>query len=289
MGSSIIGQFWGTSDANAVPSPFCECEVCREAREKGGKYMRTRSSFRLSEDVMIDLGIDAIPQSMKYGNLIKLKHILYTHTHEDHLNPHIIMMLNWNKQNLDFPINYYFTEDAYNIVSEWKKTEWIIKGKVGEIEKEGMVKFHKLEYGKKYKISDFEVVPFKGKHIGNMKETSAMYLVTLPNGKTLFYGLDSGRYFDETIDALKNYKIDIFISEATFGVDKKCEFGMHQNMHEVCDLMQTLYKQGTVTDDTKLYLTHISHRSSFDDMQKAIFDLKFPIETALAYDGLKIL
>ena len=49
----LIGQFWGTSDATAIPSPYCNCEVCKEAREKGGKYVRTRSCFRLSDEVMI--------------------------------------------------------------------------------------------------------------------------------------------------------------------------------------------------------------------------------------------
>lgn len=285
----LIGQFWGTSDAMAIPAAYCDCEVCNEARLKGGKYKRTRTCFRLSDKVMIDLGADATTQSAIYGALNQVTHLLFTHTHEDHLNPHMIMQASWNKEKCHLPINYYFTEDAYKIVERWRENEWILKGKVKQFEEEGLVVFHRLEYGKKYKIDEFEVIPLKGNHKGNMKETSAMYLIILPDGRKLFYGLDSGEYFKETIDALKKVKIDIYVSEATFGVSKECIDGMHMNMTQVRALMDVLIEQGTVSDKTKLYLTHISHRGGFDEMEKAIDDLKFPIKTYITYDGMKIL
>lgn len=285
----LIGQFWGTSDAMAIPAPYCNCDVCKEAREKGGKYVRTRSCFRLSDEVMVDLGADAVIQAMKYGPINDVQHFLFTHTHEDHLNPHMIMISSWDIKNCKLPLNYYLTEDAYKIVDCWKNNKWILKGKVSEFEREGLVKFHRLEYGKRYKIADFEVIPFKGRHCGNMGEASAMYLFFLPSGRTLFYGLDSGRYFPETIEMLKEYKIDIFISESTFGVDKKCADGMHMNMLDVRQLIGTLFEQGTVTDKTLLYLTHISHRGGFDEMEKAAIELKFPMPITIAYDGMKVL
>ncbi len=284
----LIGQFWGTSDANAIPATYCDCEVCKEAREKGGKYVRTRSCFRLSDKVMIDLGADAVTQAMKYGPICNVQHYLFTHTHEDHLNPHAIIQASWNREKCNMPFNYYFTDEAYKIVDCWRNNEWVLKGRVRKFEEQGIVRFHKLEYGKRAKIDEFEVIAFRGNHVGNMKENSAMYLFFLPDGRTLFYGLDSGRYYTETIEALKQYKIDIFISESTFGVDKECADGMHMNMQDVRQIIGTLYDQGTVTDKTRLYLTHVSHRGGFDEMEKAIKELDFPIPTTLAYDGLKI-
>ena len=285
----LIGQFWGTSDAMAIPAPYCSCEVCKEAREKGGKYVRTRSCFRLSDEVMIDLGADAVVQAMKYGPINDVQHFLFTHTHEDHLNPHMIMIASWDLKNCRPPLNYYFTEDAFNIVDCWRNNKWILKGRVREFEEKGIAKFHRLEYGKRYKIADFEVIPFKGRHRGNMGETSAMYLFFLPDGRTLFYGLDSGKYFPETIDALKDYKIDIFISESTFGVDRMSADGVHMNLNEVRGVIGRLYEQGTVDEKTQLYITHISHRGGFDEMEKAAVDLKFPMPITIAHDGMKVL
>ncbi len=285
----LIGQFWGTSDAMAIPAPYCDCDVCKEAREKGGKYVRTRTCFRLSDKVMVDLGADAITQSMKYGPIFDAQHFLFTHTHEDHLNPHMMMVAYWDLSRCKLPLNYYFTDDAYKIVDCWKNNEWVLKGKVREFEEQGIVKFHRLEYGKKYKIDNFEVVAFRGNHVGNMKENSAMYLFFLPDGRTLFYGLDSGEYFPETINALKDYKIDIFISESTFGVDKVCADGVHMNLTQVRGVIGKLYEQETVDDKTELYITHISHRGGFDEMERAAADLKFPMPITIAHDGMKIL
>ena len=35
--------FMGTAAAEAIPALFCRCEVCRRARETGGREIRTRS------------------------------------------------------------------------------------------------------------------------------------------------------------------------------------------------------------------------------------------------------
>ena len=42
-------RFWGTSAGGAIPSPFCRCEVCENARKVGGKEIRLRSAFRIDK------------------------------------------------------------------------------------------------------------------------------------------------------------------------------------------------------------------------------------------------
>ena len=61
----LIGQFWGTSAAEGCPAPFCRCDTCNYARIHGGKNIRLRSCFRLSDEIMLDLGADAVVQSMR--------------------------------------------------------------------------------------------------------------------------------------------------------------------------------------------------------------------------------
>jgi len=75
----------GTSAGEGVPAPFRECDICRNAREKGGPEKRLRSSLRFSERTAIDLGADAVAAAAYPGeSLHPLEHVLYTHTHEDH-------------------------------------------------------------------------------------------------------------------------------------------------------------------------------------------------------------
>ena len=285
----LIGQFWGTSAAEGIPSPYCRCEVCQKARREKGKYQRKRSCFRLSDSIMIDLGADAVTQSMEYGDIVDVDHILMTHTHDDHLNPHMIMEVFWGQQYRKLPIHYYFTEEAFGIVEKWRSNDWILKGMVPTWEKQNLVQFHRLSYGQRYEIGGMYVTPFRGNHRGNMKETSAMYLVELPDGRNLFYGMDSGPYLAETIEALKEVYIHIYISEATGGIQEMGPGSTHMNLQNVYDLACTLYQQGTIDENSRLFLSHINHGTGHDQMVERVETLQFPVPTMVAWDGLRIL
>ena len=282
----LLGEFYGTGAAEAIPAPFCRCKVCEEARKLGGKYQRMRSCFRLSEKIMLDLGADAVAQSMKYGDLTEVEHVLISHTHDDHLNSHMLMEAMWSKE-VRNTLHYYFTEDSFEIVNKWRENSWILKGKVASWEEEGIVAFHQLKFGETYQIDDVKVTPFRGKHRGNVENYSAMYFIEFPNKTTLFYGLDSGVYLPEMVEALSKVKIDIFISEATVGVRDK-DHENHMNLQQVRDLADKLFRQGTLHDGSCIYLTHINHGSSHREMEERAKKLQFPIKTVVAWDGLKI-
>lgn len=283
----LTGKFWGTGAAEGVPAPFCRCDVCEQARKLGGESRRLRSCFRLSDKIMLDLGADAVVQSIQYGAITDIEHVLVTHTHDDHLNPHMLMEAMWSKAYRK-TLHYYFTEDSFEIVRHWRENPWILKGKVPEWEKEGIIAFHQLRFGETYQIDGIRVTPFRGNHKGNVEPCSAMYLVKLPDGRSLFYGLDSGEYFPETIEGLSHEKIDLFISECAVGV-RDLHHPNHMNLGDVRKLIDTLYRQGTLHDNSTVYLTHINHGSSHAQMVKRTEELQFPVKTVVAYDGLKIL
>lgn len=285
----LIGQFWGTSAAEGTPAPFCRCPVCEEARLKKGKYRRRRSCFRLSSSVMLDLGADAVSQSMEYGDIVDVNHVLVTHTHDDHLNQHMLMEAFWGKKYRSGPLHIYLTDQAYEMAENWRKNSWILKGMVPGWEETGVIEFHKLAYGERVVIDGMGVTPFRGNHRGNAKENTALYLIELPDGRNLFYGLDSGPYFAETIDALKGHTIDIFISEATGGMRPTAPESTHMNLKNVRDLVDILLAQGTLKNDSELYLTHINHGTGHDEMLAGVEQFAFPIKTTVAWDGLQIL
>lgn len=80
-------RYIGTGAAEGFPGMFCQCDACVRARKTGGKNIKTRSCAILNDQVLIDLSPDIYTQSLKLGiELWKIKHLIVTHTHQDHLD-----------------------------------------------------------------------------------------------------------------------------------------------------------------------------------------------------------
>lgn len=284
---ALIGQFWGTSDAAGIPAPYCACPVCEEARREGGRNVRLRSCFRLSDEVMLDLGADSSVQAMRYGCIKDLDHLLITHTHEDHLNAHMLMQLVWDCGSRGKTLHYYLTGKAMEIIENWRNTPWILKGALRSFEDRGLVQFHALDYGQRIRVGEFYATPFRGNHPGNMGEDSAMYLMELPDGRKLFYGLDSGVFYPETVAALAEHRLDIFITEACLGTSS-IKHPHHMSLQDAYELVCKLKEQGTLDENSTVYLTHINHGTSHKQMLAALEEMHFPVPTVIAYDGLKV-
>ena len=76
----------GSAAAEGLPALFCDCRVCREALAKGA--FRARSSYNFGGDVQIDLGPDGLQAWQKHHDVLRrMRHVLVTHAHEDHLQP----------------------------------------------------------------------------------------------------------------------------------------------------------------------------------------------------------
>ena len=52
-------KYLGTAAAEGVPAIFCSCEVCKKARELGGRNIRTRSQAIIDDRLLIDFPPDS--------------------------------------------------------------------------------------------------------------------------------------------------------------------------------------------------------------------------------------
>lgn len=78
-------EFLGTGGAMATPRPLCQCEVCKEAREKGVPYSRSGPSlFVHGPNVLIDTPEDSYMQ-LNRSQVNKIDGVLYSHWHPDHV------------------------------------------------------------------------------------------------------------------------------------------------------------------------------------------------------------
>lgn len=284
-------RFWGTSAGEATPTPFCECPICQNAREVGRKELRLRSSFRIDEKTMIDVGADFAAAAQKMGeSLYDIEHILYTHTHEDHFNYMVFWTRFVARKRLDRPVNVYFTEDAYSVIDEFVMTSKVTEGREHYMIPEN-VKLVKLNFGEEYSIGELKVTPLRGNHGTAFEKNSANYLIKLPDGRTMYYALDSGYYLEETFEKLRSEKIDILINECTmpFLTDDGKNSNGHMNLYTALRTFERLYDQKTISNDTKIYLTHIAPiGSTHAELCDHISKLSLPYSVEVAYDGLSI-
>ena len=80
--------FLGTAAAEGIPARFCECRVCTHARKELNKDLRRRASYAIDDDILVDFGPDSFWQEVVFGiDYLKLRHIIITHPHGDHLCP----------------------------------------------------------------------------------------------------------------------------------------------------------------------------------------------------------
>ena len=283
MGDIKRMRFWGTSAGEGSPSPFCRCRVCEYARKNGGKDIRTRTAFRIDEDVMIDVGADYLTQSIKYNeDLFDVKHVLYSHTHNDHFNNTILRMRYVAlDRKPEGKINLYFSPEGVDgAKSFYTGNEAFLT--------DDFVEFHKLDFYKTYTVGKYKVTPLKGHHHTDFEENAANYIIEFPSGKIMYYALDSGEYFEETFEYLKNVKIDLLIGECTFPIeDNSCKVHMNLVDEEVC--LNRLFEQGSINKDTVIYLTHICPmEKTHKEIEKYWNELDTPYKVNIAYDGLSI-
>lgn len=284
-------RFWGTSAGEGIPTAFCECPICENARKVGGREVRMRSSFRIDEQTIIDVGADFNTEAVKIGeSLYGIENILYTHTHEDHFNYMALWTRSVAHKKLPKPVNIYFVEDAYDILNEFILTSRVTKGRESYTRPED-VNFVRLEFYKEYQIGNLRVTPLRGDHATAFDKNSANFLITLPNGQTMYYGLDSGYYRDDTFAYLAGKHLDLLISECTMPIltDDGKNSHTHMNLHTALRVFDRLYDMKVIDGKTEVWLTHIAPiGSTYAELCDYVSKLDKPYKVNVAYDGLSL-
>ncbi|WP_371018387.1 MBL fold metallo-hydrolase [Pseudalkalibacillus sp. JSM 102089] len=78
-------EFLGTGGAMAIPRPLCQCDICKEGREKGLPYSRSGPSvFIHGPNVLIDTPEDSYMQ-LNRSRISNIDGVFYSHWHPDHV------------------------------------------------------------------------------------------------------------------------------------------------------------------------------------------------------------
>ena len=279
----------GSAAAEGIPAIFCSCDTCRQARINGGKDMRMRTAYQLGETVRIDFGPDNVVQDMRFNiDGSKLRHLLVTHSHEDHF----------------VPDSLFFRRKGYSKVPEGSLLR--IYGNAGVARKlemafwdaGGMAGFRGdfspwqlectiIEPFKPFELKDagMTVHPLKANHFRrSVHESPTIFLVSWEDRNVLFAN-DSGYYCEEDWDYLKSLPglhLDAVFADCTHGILDNRENHMGGNMLvEVKDRMES---EGLLSKNARFIVNHFSHNGlALHSNLEGFFN---PKGIEVAYDGM---
>jgi phosphoribosyl 1,2-cyclic phosphate phosphodiesterase len=262
----------GSSAAEGWPAVWCNCQHCHRARAAGGKNIRTRSGALVDGVIKLDLCADTYMQALRDGlDLSRVTDLLVTHAHSDHFVPSELHMHRPPFAHDNAPMHVWggeqVIEQARKGAGNWHDVD---------------ARFHVLTPFEPVTLSDGTyVLPLKAAHDPNA--TPLNYIIRR-NGKTLFYGLDSGWYPEESWAAHAGHVIDAVIIDCTSG-DGKLWWG-HGTLGEAIKIKEQMLAAGTAHDGTVFVANHFSHNCGL--LHAEIEARLAPADIAAGYDGMVI-
>jgi len=267
----------GSAAAEGVPALWCECACCTAARKNGGRDWRRRTSYLIDTDTMIDFGPDAYWQTMTFGiDLLRLKRIVYTHWHTDHLNP---VELHWRQEGFSVVGHELEALGSRATLAEIKFPHGCDMAAM-------KIKPVELTAGQSFQDDDLTLLPLAAAH-ANTSGGEALNYVLTRDGKSILIANDTGWWPDASWQAIAQVlPLDAAIIECTGGIAPGSidwqEF--HLGANGALAFRDRLRELGAITDHTAVLVNHFSHNGN--PLQCDLEAFFRPHRIQPAYDGL---
>lgn len=274
----MLLKYLGTGASEGIPSLYCKCSVCENARKKGGKEFRSRTGFLLDGKIAIDFPPDSYMNLNRFGvDFATIEHLLISHTHEDHYYPDdIVMRTPRTIEGIAPKLTLYGNENVKKrLYAVSFFSEYVLN----------FVDVKTIYCEQTYDIAGYRITPFYTEH---MLTEDAMVFVIQKDGKAYLHAVDSTELSDRVYEFLKNHQIVINAAsfDCTFG-SLKDEFYGHMNIWQNIRVRDKLREIGCLADDAQCFCTHISHYSGVDTHER-LNAIALENGLQVAYDGLEI-
>lgn len=283
-------RFLGTGAADMLPDPFCDCPLCRDAREDPA-HVRLRSHFLLDPESLIDFGPDLGASCARDRiSLAGLRRVFVTHTHQDHFcfaNAGLLQMSRTRTE----PLDIYLSEGALKGLEAVFSPGGEMNPGMGKAARHirDHIRFHSVRAGVPFRAGDYTVTAVDTTHNVSQWEHAVNYLFVHDSGRKLLYACDTGLYPEANLAILENERIDVLVMEATFGSNKESNTSSHLNAWAFRDMLEIFLQRGVIRPDTAVYATHINHKHTFThEAYQAWFDANAPVPVTVARDGLEV-
>ena len=237
----------------------------------------------IDDGLLIDLGADTYQHFLNMGRTLwDVEHLLVTHAHVDHFAVEdLFCRFEGFAHHTKVPkLKVYLTEVAYQYVLKCFRAR-------GDDE-DGLVDsfdFVIIRPFSTISVGEYTVTVLPARHAS---PGEAVVFVIEKDGKSVFYGNDTGVFGEEVDDFLskQGVKINLLSLDCTKG-DNEFDYYTHMSMAEGREIADRFRDRGILADDATLYYTHFSHNGGmiYDDLRKVARE-KYGFD--VAYDGLEI-
>ena len=294
--------FLGTSAGESYPAIWCDCENCTYAREHGGRNIRMNTGSMIDDDVLLDMNSCGFYTAARLGvSLTKVKHLIVTHPHADHLTPE---PLGWRRANPgateaagDAKYKTFsprFTKiPMLTIYGNLHTRKKLVDEHPDLFTPDKCARFYDIVEGEKVETEDgLSFIPVAAIHGGDGSgihydiKGSANYAhsyIIERGGKRLLYALDTGGFVPEMMELILSHRYDAVVMEGTFGLNATPQTG-HMNTEKNIEFRELLLEKGCIQAETPFFLTHMApHWTPPYDIYAPMMAEKGFI---VAYDGL---
>ncbi len=287
--------FLGTGAAQGAPAAYSPRMASSVSDPRD---VRSRSSLRVGTKHQIDAGPDAWYQLQREKqSWDALEHLFVSHTHSDHWYLDGVLQKQDAADHDRKQLRVYLSAPALDWTLRTRHyAQTLVAPDDGQLRDlrtrlEPQISFHVMEFREMYTVGDMQVCAIPGTHTGRVRTDVAMnYVMELPGGFRLLYGVDTGFYAEETIEFLSNTRLDLIVLDCTFGArtDRGSRPTGHLDCHSLVRLIERLDQAGCLASHSSIYATHINPDQGWTHAQMDSFFSKsgYPIRTA--WDGLRI-
>lgn len=272
----------GSGGCVALPKPLCQCDICKEAREKGKPYSRFGCSLYLEDlNLMVDTPEDIV-HAINYSNVKQIDTVLFSHIDPDHtLGMRIFeqLRIDWLEISEGRECTNPIKVLAMNHVMEDINT---IGFKYGSF----LDYYEKARNLIKRQVVE-ESITIKDIKIAFIKATSATVFVFEQNGNKVIYAPCDVKPFPEH-SIFENADVMI-IGDTVIGETLKGGFILKKDnlLREELFTMEEIEELKHKYSIKEVIMTHLGEDwgKSYDDylkLEKQYENIKF------AYDGMKI-
>lgn len=276
-------QYLGTAAAERVPAIFCDCDVCRNARKKKNKEIRTQSQSVLDDGkLLIDFPGDSYLHLLENNlNYNEIENLLITHWHSDHFYAEdLVLRMQGYGQKISNKLNVY----GSSVVKKFYDRAFEIEGRVDK----SRIEFHTIKPYQKYFIGGYTVLPIAAQH-GLFKADSLVFSIKDNNSKkAILYLHDTGILKEPDLQALKKdgTVFDLVSLDCT-GQKMEASMGLsHMNFYDNLQLIKKLKSIQVVNNSTVFIANHFSHNGGLTYNQMDQLSKAHGVLTA--YDGLSL-
>lgn len=262
--------FLGTAASEGYPGIFCNCANCNEARALGGRSLRLRSALLVNDDLLIDFGPDLLASAQRFKrNLALVSTALVTHVHSDHFhlsNAHWRAAAFTGGQPIPTMSLFGPREVTDALSTDLEKLR---------LEVSTVHAFDHWQHG------GYTIDAYHAYHAVDVLET---LFYSIDDGQhAVLYASDTGRFPDDTWQALQGKSFDVIILEETMGTG---DYSQHMSFETFLDHAQRLRAAGMLRPGGRLIATHMSHYGN--PTHEKVEAILGPHGVEVAYDGLEI-